>query len=366
MDNKSLFQNSPDNRLTYAIDSEGKLVSVDDVLPGNKCRCFCPACKAPLIAKNQGLKRGHHFAHQNGTECKHAFESMLHILAKEKVRDAFLSKTEFWIKYKYRSFCPDSDTCKFLKDRNCYSDRDCAFDIKQYYDSCEQEIAYDGINRRSDLKIFSSKDPKRHPIYLEFCVTHESDSEKLHSGNKIIEIKITSERDVLQLADYGIIESGCYNSGKNMLDISFYGFKNRDYSNNLISNEIEFVRFILYESGKMRCFQDSCDCRRLVKSANSLFEVCIHTSVSFGIYDKAKYIAFQKFGIPNCTLCKNWVNLYNRENKICRFYKILQIPKNETFDTSRAKKCSYFKIDKEEQSLILGEGLNVEYTILTP
>lgn len=364
MNNKSLFQNSPDNRLTYAIDSEGKLVSVDDVLPGNKCRCFCPACKAPLIAKNQGLKRGHHFAHQNGTECKHAFESMLHILAKEKVRDAFLSKTEFWIKYKYRSFCPDTDTCKFLKYGNCYNDQDREFNIKQFYDSCEQEIAYDGINRRSDLKIFSSKNPQRPPIYLEFCVTHESDFEKLHSGNKIIEINITSERDILQISDYGIIESSCCNSGENILDISFYGFKNQGYSNNL-SNKIEFVRFILYQSGKMRCFQDFCDCRHLVKSAKSLFEVCIHTDVSFGVYDKLKYIAFQKFGIPNCTLCKNWVNLYyNSEEKICRLYKRLQISKDEDLDSARAKKCPYFTIDKDEQNLILRQGLNEEYMVL--
>ena len=52
---------------------------------------------------------------------------------------------------------------------------------KKYYDSCEQEICYDNIRRRSDLKIYSSTHPEREPIYIEFCVTHASDEAKLHS-----------------------------------------------------------------------------------------------------------------------------------------------------------------------------------------
>ena len=55
-------------RLTYALNETGQLVNVDDVLVGKKCGCFCPACKEPLTAKNQGKKRMHHFAHQSGTE----------------------------------------------------------------------------------------------------------------------------------------------------------------------------------------------------------------------------------------------------------------------------------------------------------
>jgi len=140
------------NRLTYAIDNDGKLVFVDDVLTGNKCGCFCPACKEPVLAKNKGVKRTHHFAHQSGTECKYACESMLHCLAKEKIREAFLSKSEFWIDYEYRSFCKNYRNCKFnMLGECCVSERK-RFDLKKYYDSCEQEISYDNIGGRSDLK----------------------------------------------------------------------------------------------------------------------------------------------------------------------------------------------------------------------
>ena len=84
-------QKHESHMLIYAVDSNGFLVNVDDVRTGNECGCFCPACKEPLMAKNQGQKRIHHFAHQSGTECDFAYESMLHLLAKEKVRNAFLN-----------------------------------------------------------------------------------------------------------------------------------------------------------------------------------------------------------------------------------------------------------------------------------
>jgi len=359
------------NRLTYAIDSAGKPVHVDKVPTGNKCGCFCPACKEPLMAKNQGSIRVHHFAHQSGTDCAYAFESMLHCLAKEKIRNTFLSKSEFWIDFEYKSFCSKDQTCKFLRYGKCYTSERKRFDIKQYYDSCEQEITYDNINGRSDLKFFSSTNPERSPIYLEFCVTHASSSEKLHSGNKIIEIYIESEEDIRNLAEQGIIESEDdeeydeYNDAENDLrQVCFYGFKNEDRNNKVVSSDIEFIRYILYKSGKMRCFQDSCDCKKLSRSKPALLEICIHTLDSFEIRDQVKYFGFRKSGIPNCVLCENYVENYNGEGKICRLYKYLQIPQNKQFDTSRAKTCNRFAIDRDKMESVLEKGLSEEYTIL--
>ncbi len=76
------MQNHSAYRLTYALNQTGQLVSVDNVPVGNNCGCFCPACKEPLIAKNQGAKRKHHFAHRSGTECEYAVESKLQSLQK--------------------------------------------------------------------------------------------------------------------------------------------------------------------------------------------------------------------------------------------------------------------------------------------
>lgn len=69
--------------LTYALDEGGALVHVDGVAKGAKCACHCPHCDAPLYAKNAGTQREHHFAHAHRHECEGAYESSLHILAKE-------------------------------------------------------------------------------------------------------------------------------------------------------------------------------------------------------------------------------------------------------------------------------------------
>ncbi|MBR3493650.1 MAG: hypothetical protein IKH44_15285 [Bacteroidales bacterium] len=69
--------------LTYALDEGNNLVYVDNVAKGAKCACHCPHCEAPLYAKNSGLVREHHFAHAKGHECESAFETSLHLLAKE-------------------------------------------------------------------------------------------------------------------------------------------------------------------------------------------------------------------------------------------------------------------------------------------
>ena len=69
--------------LTYALDESEALIHVDDVAKGNNCKCHCPHCGASLCAKNAGKQRQHHFAHAHGHECEGAYESQLHLLAKE-------------------------------------------------------------------------------------------------------------------------------------------------------------------------------------------------------------------------------------------------------------------------------------------
>ena len=94
---------------------------------------------------------------------------MLHLLAKEKIRTAFLERKEFWIEFEYKSYCSNLDNCDYICYSECCKKEIKRFDLKKFYDSCEQERPYENINRRSDLKLFSSANPNRSPIYLEFC-----------------------------------------------------------------------------------------------------------------------------------------------------------------------------------------------------
>lgn len=328
--------------LTHALDSKGNLVFVDDVATGLACDCICPCCKGKLLAKNKGEINSHHFAHAFGPECEGARESMLHLLAKEKVRNAFLDLENkvFNLQFEFISYCPKTEDCGLVPYGDCHTKQEKTENLKKYYDSCEPEIVYDNIHRRSDLKFFSSTHPEYKPLYIEFYVTHASEESKLHSGEKIVEVKIESVEDIDK-----IVAEGFTYKNKN---ISFYGLKTDDYKAS-IGQEVEFSRYILYSSGKTQCYQDSSLCNNIKRAKkNSLFEICFHTPVAFGIYDMAKYQGYKRFGIKNCILCDNYVERYDGLGMICRKYYPLGISKNEKLDTARAKECRFFRVNEKE------------------
>lgn len=333
------------NLLTYALDSSNKLKHIDAVENGMACGCVCPCCKEKLMAKNGGTKRMHHFAHASGVDCEGAYETMLHLLAKERIQDSFMTHDTFNIEYEYRSYCRKVKECTFFRYGDCYEASRKIFNLKKYYDSCEQELPYDTIKRRSDLKIFSKSNPNLKPVYIEFFVTHASEIEKLHSGEKIIEIKIESEEDIDNIVDHGFIETTRIAQEHDPI-IKFYGFKNEDYKVEL-NSRIQFARYVLYQSGKSLCYSDSCLCGELRKTSKStLCEICFHTTDSFKIDEMVKYQGLKRFGIKNCRYCKNYVRSYS--GMICKLYKYLGILNIDSFDTARAKECPCFTINEAE------------------
>lgn len=79
--------------ITYALDSKNHIVHVDKVPNGLACNCHCPKCNELLVAKNNGKVKKHHFAHQSNTDCKYAYETTLHLLAKNIIKDTKLIPT---------------------------------------------------------------------------------------------------------------------------------------------------------------------------------------------------------------------------------------------------------------------------------
>ncbi len=74
--------------IVYAWNKEKTLVHVSTVENGLDCQCICPNCKAPLVAKNNTRNiRELHFAHFKGHDCKGAYESTMHLLAKEVLKE---------------------------------------------------------------------------------------------------------------------------------------------------------------------------------------------------------------------------------------------------------------------------------------
>ena len=75
-----------DRILKYALDSGNRLVHIETVPNGSNCGCICPCCHKELIAKNNGQIREIHFAHK-GDVCNAYYETTLHLLAKEIIKD---------------------------------------------------------------------------------------------------------------------------------------------------------------------------------------------------------------------------------------------------------------------------------------
>ena len=73
--------------LTFAFSQSGSLIHIDDVENGLACKCKCPSCGEPLVAR-QGEDRAHCFAHQSGAECAGGYETSLHLAAKKIIAEA--------------------------------------------------------------------------------------------------------------------------------------------------------------------------------------------------------------------------------------------------------------------------------------
>jgi len=81
------MQTSPRTVMTFAIGPQGRIAHIDDVENGAACLCTCPHCRSPLVAKNGGQERAHHFAHDNSSESSGCAETALHLAAKQIITD---------------------------------------------------------------------------------------------------------------------------------------------------------------------------------------------------------------------------------------------------------------------------------------
>ena len=71
-------------KLPCGLNKDGKLIYIDESKNGLACECVCPGCKQPLVAKNNGKKNEHHFAHKSKDyDCEHGYQSALHYMAKD-------------------------------------------------------------------------------------------------------------------------------------------------------------------------------------------------------------------------------------------------------------------------------------------
>jgi competence protein CoiA len=105
----------------------GKLVSITEVKNGLMCECFCIECNQPLIAKNNGLEKIHHFAHKSDYICTGNSETYLHKIAKIIIQESNIIKlpdntfhySQALLEYRHDNIRPDvllkGDTDLFIE-----------------------------------------------------------------------------------------------------------------------------------------------------------------------------------------------------------------------------------------------------------
>ena len=179
--------NNYDIKLPYALDSEDKLICINDVtVSGLACNCRCPKCKKPLEARIGKGIREKHFAHSKHSNCRGAYMTILHMRAEEIIKE---HKAVMAPKYtsKYGSIKPR---------------------MLEFVD-VEVERREDRKDLQPDI-VGITEDGKRWAV--EILNTHEVDDKKrdkiLESGITCLEIDVSSQV-VEKLEDFLLHSSLC-------------------------------------------------------------------------------------------------------------------------------------------------------------
>jgi hypothetical protein len=213
----------------YAFDSSDNVININTVTQDNRAsmQFSCIDCGVEMEAVLGKIKQ-HHFRHKVKGDCNP--ETYRHHLAKRVLKkDKFDSQTQFVVKY-YVNKCSQFSMCELIKRHNW---EDCPaivlkeIDLKEYYNTCEEEVPYKGF--RPDLLLTHSEHPER-VLFLEISVTHDCEQNKIDSKIRIIEIKVESEIDAsIEIVenDGEFVEKNTKPTDNNIPLVRFYNFERK-------------------------------------------------------------------------------------------------------------------------------------------
>ncbi|SAL06737.1 Competence protein CoiA-like family protein [Caballeronia calidae] len=165
-------------KIPFGLDENGRIVDIRDVPPSVEGNFRCAECKQPVTRK-QGDDRVGHFAHKAESTCGKAFETALHLLAKQILVESDVLRAPALV-------------CQFDARP---SDEDIALFAEQtlHWNSAgETEVWVDGI--RPDFRgVWQGK-----AIFVEVTVTHEPGKPKLEALKRLqtptLEIDLSAAR----------------------------------------------------------------------------------------------------------------------------------------------------------------------------
>lgn len=344
-------------KYNYALDEHGRLVSIKQAyLERNDGHTYhCMGCGSGMFAR-LGEVREWHFAHRCD-EIHCGTETYLHMVAKRLVKEKFEKNEPFLVGYYRDVKCSDSQTCPFAKNKECHTHKLETFDLKEYYDTCEEEKPVG--NYIADLLLTNSSKPDREPVLIEIQVSHKSTLQKRDSGLRIIEIRIKTEEDIAALLSAPIVENpdvkfGSVSDVETIGFAKFHGFKKASATEPLAMRGIQ--RFYLYRSGKafVTNMDEFMSCRdaRIKDNDNAIFEASIDCFYlgSPSPYEYGYALARQNgIDVKTCQFCKYHRSGYEvgfgLEPIFCCLYKKYGTPENP--EPQYAKDCGYYREDRD-------------------
>ncbi|MDE7369160.1 MAG: hypothetical protein K2N08_05220 [Muribaculaceae bacterium] len=332
----------PKQDYSYALNREKQLTHIDNAIKGNQY--YCPCCGA-VMTPRQGKKNRWHFAHKANIEnC--SYETYLHKLAKIRIQECFNQNSNFNITFNQECLC-DADVCSIKRFPRCGWFDKKTFDLKKYYNRCEQEVPIKGFV--ADLLI-SDNESKYPPILFEIYVSHKCSEDKINSGLRIIEIHIDSENVIEKIiSSASITESFGEYLPRHSLpknDITFYNFKIEKLKTPPIEFQHPKFRFWINQCENFK-FDETYDYTKLEKClspikpeiADSVFSIESSHKIDWNwAFEKLRKTGLK---IKFCAMC-NFYRYNDYESRcMCILYKKMNSQKYPRMWC--AKNCPNFK-----------------------
>jgi hypothetical protein len=195
--------------------------------------------------------------------------------------------------------CND-DSCTLFSQK-CAIDGDFTLNLYDYYDTCNEEVRYNGFV--ADILLTHSKKANRPPLFIEICVTHSCEQIKIDSGINIIEIFVNSESDLRSILNQDIIDVSQSQIDKECpYGIKLYSFKseikkelNRNIGRFIFNPPYTIDGYITY----VNCKESSYIIRN-----NSIVELNISEWNPCLCYYYCLRWLYEHKGIKRCSICK--------------------------------------------------------------
>lgn len=335
----------------YALDSKiEQLVNIEELGEEDRERDFtCLGC-GTVVRPVMGEMQQRHFRHKADINSSCSGETYLHFFAKKKLYEIYnkclKEGSKFYIEYNAHKTCTRYAidhliSCELPQSK-------IKFDLAEYFDKIELEKKEGSFI--PDLLLTSKN--RKHKLFIEIAVTHASTKEKIESGNRIIEIFISSEANIYSF------ENRILSEGRNT---HFYNFLNRKFKGDFCKGErhcsflpysscaVPYIFFIIYNSHESKLERKTFDeldkeiesihYKQVIHHPQNRFEyLAIETRNEF--YLKMVIEHFQKgYEIDNCFLCskhKPISKTSETDHIYCNLF-------SEKFNSNQAVTCCFYQ-----------------------